>query len=124
MVASGRAAAETLAAGRKDSSGASRPRPAGTKTGARRSRGALASYASQKPSATPLCRLYNPHSLRRRSHAVQFNEVYPHGAAPTTSQYPGRADQTFFVRQSQKRLSVMPEKAVYLLVVEGSLLTR
>ena len=27
---------------------------------------------------------YNPHSLgrrRRRSHAVQFNEIYPHGAA-------------------------------------------
>jgi hypothetical protein len=29
----------------------------------------------------PLRPPYNPHSVKRRSHAVQFNEVYPHGPA-------------------------------------------
>ena len=48
---------------------------------ARRPRGMLASHAVQKPNATRPGPSYNPHSLGLRRHAVQVNEVYPHGAA-------------------------------------------
>jgi predicted phosphodiesterase len=48
----------------------------------RTARGAPAPHTLQKPTATPLPPPYNPHWLRRRSYAVQFNEVYPQGLAP------------------------------------------
>ena len=44
-----------------------------------------------------------PIARSETGHAVQFNEVYPHGAAPPTPPRPcivARADQTLFVRRT------------------------